>query len=102
MQVIAEGNYGWYLLMENTEFYMEVLCSHGAVDYIVAINLNPEEVRGYLASGKDFLDKLAYEIHYSAPGVIGSSSKFRERKLDRVYCDKLTQAIDDWNRNSKT
>ena len=81
MIVLNDNHYGWVLLEEDQHFYLDVLCSHSAVDYMFLLRLNDEEVALLRQKGFYYLDDLAYRIHYSAPGVRGSRSPYKSRSL---------------------
>ena len=81
MIVLDDEHYGWSLLEEDGQLYLDVMCSHSAVDYTFLLRMNDEESRLFREKGRPYLDELAYRIHYSAPGVRGSRSPFKTRSL---------------------
>ncbi len=81
MIVVDDEHYGWVLLEEDGRFYLDVLCSLSAVDYLFLLRLSDEEVALWRNRGTAYLDDLAYRIHYSAPGVQGSRSPYKRRTL---------------------
>ena len=81
MNVLDHEPYGWFLLEESGTLYLDVHCSHGVVDYGVLLILNAAERSAYKAEGHAYLDQLAYDIRYSAPGVVGSTSAYTARNL---------------------
>ncbi|MBB3951843.1 hypothetical protein [Aureimonas jatrophae] len=81
MIVLDDEHYGWVLLEEDGGFYLDVLCSHSAVDYLFLLRLTDEEVALWRDRGTAYLDDLAYRIHYSAPGVQASRSPYKPRSL---------------------
>ena len=93
MEVIETGAYGWYLLREEAEWILDVLCSHSFVDYRFIIRMNDSEIKAYQSGGTGYLDRLAHEIHYSAPGVLGSSSVFKPRKANAELQEIVDKAI---------
>lgn len=95
MKVIQRGS-TWFLYGEGDSIFIEALCSHGPADYHFTIELNAGELNRYKESGNEYLNKLAYEIHYSAPGVTGSRSIYRERDVSRQYADKFKEAYLAW------
>jgi hypothetical protein len=98
LKVVEHGN-TWDLYEEGNSFFLSALCSHGAADYEFNIELNQDEVENYKRSGSAYLDKLAYEIHYSAPGVIGNNSIYKSRTLSIEFSEKFKRAYSEW-RNS--
>ena len=95
MKVVERGN-TWFLYEERTSFYLSALCSHGPADYEFEIELNSFEVENYKLSGSTYLDKLAYEIHFSAPGVKDNNSIYKSRRLSSEYTKKFESAYLDW------
>lgn len=81
------------LFEDDDDLYLDVLCSHSAVDYRFAIRLDEKEKLDFRHSGRDSLNRLAHDIHYSAPGVIGNSSKYRERKVSDAVARRIREAI---------
>ena len=81
MKILDHEPYAWFLLEEDGILYLDAHCSHGPVDYDVLVALNPAETSAYRTEGRAYLNQLAYDIHYSAPGVIGSTSPFKPRNL---------------------
>ncbi|WHA40416.1 hypothetical protein [Agrobacterium larrymoorei] len=96
MKVLDDEPWGWHLLEDGDTLYLDAHCSHSFIDYSVIIALNEAERAAYQAEGRTYLNKLAHEIHYSAPGVIGSQSRFRSRNLmvsDKSTAEKVFNAI---------
>jgi hypothetical protein len=81
VKVLDHEPSAWFLLEEDGTLYLDAHCSHGPVDYDVLVALNPMEASAYKNEGRAYLDQLAYDIHYSAPGAIGSTSPFKSRNL---------------------
>ena len=94
MHVVDMGDYGWTLLQDGDDLILDVLCSHSAVDYQFTLKLNPAEISAYRTDGAPYLDRLAYEIHYSAPGVLGNSSIYSSRKMTRQLSQLGGVAVD--------
>ncbi len=92
MKTVTSG-YDWILLENERSFYLYCICHHSCSSYIFSMQLNEDELNEYKAGGDQYLEKLAYDIHYSAPGVRGSNSKYRSRKADRTLEDTLESAI---------
>jgi hypothetical protein len=95
MRVIDHEPSCWFLVQDGARLLLDVNCSHGAVSYPFSMELNAAEKQGHSTRGHDFLSELAEKIQYSAPGVIGNASPFRDRNLpstDRLRVDELTTA----------
>jgi hypothetical protein len=83
----------WFLLQDSGALFLDVACSHGAVGYGFLMELNEEEVREYKADGHPYLCRLAEAINYSAPGVRGNSSPYKERNILRSHADAVSAAV---------
>ncbi|HWV15259.1 MAG TPA: hypothetical protein VN030_07485 [Cellvibrio sp.] len=97
MKVVEKGS-AWILYAEGEAIFLEALCSHGAVDYNFFIELNSEERHDYKKFGSEYLSRLSYEIHYSAPGVIGNCSIYKERCVSKQYIDQFAAAYSAWRK----
>ncbi|WP_062018541.1 hypothetical protein [Aureimonas sp. AU4] len=92
--IVVDEHYGWVLLEEDGRFYLDVLCSHSAVDYLFLLRLSDDEVALWRDRGTAYLDDLAYRIHYSSPGVQGSRSPYKPRSLVMTpERERVTEAI---------
>ena len=99
MKIVDHQEHAWHLIQDGKGFLIEVSCSHSAVDYAYTLRLTPEEISKYFEEGRDYLNWLAHDIHYSAPGVIGSNSKYIKRKVSRVVSEKVSETILKWRSN---
>ena len=88
--------HAWFLLEDRDTLFLDVACSHSAVDYSVLIELNNQEVQSFKRDGRVFLDQLAYDIHYSAPGVRGSQSPYKLRNLTPIRGNEVDIAVKGW------
>jgi hypothetical protein len=93
MEVVETGVYGWYLLRNQADWVLDVLCSHSFVDYRFIMRMNASEIEAYQSGGAGYLDRLAHDIHYSAPGVLGSSSVFIPRNATAELKEIVDEAI---------
>lgn len=93
MNVIDHEPASWFLVQHRDLLLLDVHCSHSFVSYSVLIELDAEETDLYRQKGHAYLDELAYAIHYSAPGVTGSQSPYRDRNVDREFGAQVSQAI---------
>ncbi|WP_353189441.1 hypothetical protein [Pandoraea pnomenusa] len=96
MIIIDHEPHTWFLAEAPEGMYFDVHCSHGAVSYGIAIKLSAEELAEYGRRGHAYLNALAEEIHYSAPGVIGSSSLYAGRRVAAELAAELDAAINAW------
>lgn len=81
MKVLDHQPYAWFLLEDDGRLYLDAHCSHSFFDYSVLIALNDAETEAFRSAGRAYIDKLAYDIHYSAPAVRGSKSPYKSRNL---------------------
>ncbi|WP_406850964.1 hypothetical protein ABEB33_22935 [Herbaspirillum huttiense] len=96
MEVIDNEPHFWFLLSDAGSLFLDVNCEHGAVGYNVLVQLNDQERAGYSNDGHEYLSKLADKISYSAPGVIGSSSEYKNRNVALRYADAINTAFSAW------
>ncbi|MBS9721256.1 hypothetical protein JYU29_11210 [Tianweitania sp. BSSL-BM11] len=96
MVVIDEEPYLWLLLRDEAVLYLNVFCSHSAVDYFFLMALNEEECRSFDKVGRPYLNRLAQEIHHSASAVKGSRSRFKARGLTPMLGTKVQDAWSVW------
>ncbi|MGE8685689.1 MAG: hypothetical protein ACN6PJ_01050 [Achromobacter sp.] len=96
MIVIDHEPQFWFLLQIADGLLLDVNCSHDAVGYRFMIQLNDDELRAYRAGGRGYLCDLAETIDFSAPGVKGSSSPYKDRNVDRLHSDAVMEAIQAW------
>ncbi|MCP3657871.1 MAG: hypothetical protein GY734_00015 [Herbaspirillum sp.] len=96
MEVIDNEPHFWFLLSDAGSLFLDVNCEHGAVGYNVLVQLNDLERAGYSNDGHEYLSKLAEKISYSAPGVIGSSSEYKNRNVALRYADAINTAFSTW------
>lgn len=75
---------------------LDVHCSHCAVDYSFLVELNDAESPEYRAQGRAFISQLAHQIHYSAPGVLGNVSRYRDRRVMGEDRERLDEAAIAW------
>ena len=92
MRVLDHEPQAWFLLEDDGVLYLDAHCSHSAVDYSVLIALDATERAAFEEGGHDYLDRLAYDIQYSAPGVQGSRSPFQARNLTSGPGDRSRRA----------
>jgi len=96
MQVIDHEPSSWFLVRDGERLFLDVNCSHGAVSYDFAMELDQREREGYGTEGRQFITALAEKVQNSAPGVRGSSSPYRDRNVQgalRTRLDEVTIAL---------
>jgi hypothetical protein len=93
MIVLDFEDHSWFLLSKGKRLFLDVNCNHSFVGYDFLIELNDEEVQQFKREGRDFIMKIADNVQYSAPGVLNSSSEYKERGLQNIYGDEVTEAI---------
>jgi len=96
MEIVDFGPHSWFLIQEGESLLLDVNCSHGAVDYDFQIELNESERAEYVHGRRNYLDRLAHAIHYSAPGVIGSTSAYKSRRLEASRAAGMQETILTW------
>ena len=97
MKVLEHSPAFWFLLAEENRLFLDVNCEHGAVSYDVLIELNENERAQYTALGYNYLNTLAEMVNYSAPGVRGSDSVYKNRNISVQFRQDVTDAIEFWN-----
>jgi hypothetical protein len=98
MKVLGHKPQAWYLLEEGDGLYLDVLCSNSFFIYEVLIALNDEERGRYASEGRNYLSRLAHEIHSSVPGSVKSNSPYKDRNLggNRGLSQTVSAAISVW------
>lgn len=96
MKIVDQEPHSWFLVQDGESLLFDVNCSHGAVGYDFQIELNESEKIEYVHGCRNYLNRLAYEIHYSAPGVIGSASPYKSRRLGVTRAAGMQEAILTW------
>ena len=96
MEVVDHEPHFWFLLREDGSLFLDVACEHSAVSYNVLIQLNDEETARYSKYSRQYLSELAESIHYSAPGVRGSTSLYKSRNVSSKYDAQVMAAVTAW------
>jgi len=96
MIVVDHAPHWWFLLRDGERLLLDVHCSHGPVDYGWVMALTDDERARYEADGRNYLDALAVHVQDSAPGVLGSTSRFVGRDLGRGLDAAIGEAIAAW------
>ncbi len=96
MKVINHEPHFWYLLEDQEKLFIDVNCNHSFFDYTFTIQLNEKEIKDYKEIGVQFLNKLAEDIHSSAPALSASDSIYKERKVSDQLTESIDQTIENW------
>jgi hypothetical protein len=101
MQVIDHEPSGWFLVRDGGRLLLDVNCSHSAVSYEFLMELDEQERTAYAAGGHEFISLLAQKVQYSAPGVRGSTSPYRERLILNDVRAKVNEVTIGWLRERR-
>ncbi|GAA1914810.1 hypothetical protein [Nocardioides hwasunensis] len=100
MEVLNHAPAAWYLLADGDALLLDVNCNHGAIGYSVLIELSDAERDRWTQEGRDYLDTLSHDIHFSAPIVsnppYGEVSPYRARDLTRTRRGEVSDAVRRW------
>ncbi len=96
MKVVDYQQAAWFLFEYEGELYLDANYSHSAFSYCYMIKLLPDELVEHKKDGHEYLTKLAYEVHYSAPGVKGSTSKYLGRDVSKEFAEQTSLAVKSW------
>jgi hypothetical protein len=94
MKVLDHEPSAWFLLNEKDKYFLDANCNISVAGFSVAIELNPEEAKNYLASGRFVIEKLASSISYSP-------TSHGDRQLDVDTCNRMHNAVIAWKEASK-
>lgn len=100
MKVIDSENWAWFLFEHNGNLYLDVNCNISAFGYTYMIQLNDREKKQYKKDGRDYLNKLAHDIHYSIPISENTSSIYKGRDVSAELSDLATKAVSNWRENN--
>jgi len=87
MKVLDNQDAWWTLFEEAGVLLLDVNCSHSAAGYCVVIPLNAEEQAEYALKGRDYLTKLARNVHMGGPG-----SYHQRRDVSSAYSSEAMLA----------
>ncbi len=96
MRVIDAEDQQWFLFEHEGKLYLDASCNHSFLDYTYMIELNENEVHRYQSQGREYLNRLSHDIHYSAPIVKGSQSAFKGRDVTKQFSTLASEAIEKW------
>jgi hypothetical protein len=101
MKVVDHSDAHWILFADEGRLLLDVNCSHSFFSYEFLMVLNETECARYKDEGRDYLDRLADDIQYSAPGLLVSKSEYKTRSIHAEMRDATTEAFTRF-RNEKT
>ncbi len=96
MKVIDSENWVWFLYEHEGDLYLDANCNMSAFGYTYMIQLNEQEQAQYKDGGREHLNKLAHDIHYSVPIAKDTSSIYRSRDVSKEFSELATEAIRSW------
>lgn len=96
MKVIDSEAWAWLLFEYEGRLYLDVHCNMSFFGYTYMIELNDDELAKYRLIGREYLGKLAHDVHYSAPIAKDTLSVYKERDVSRRLSDLATQAVAKW------
>lgn len=102
MKLVSKGTkVGWLLYENKGTFFLNVLCSLGPSDYSWTIELSSGEKSEYLIDKTLYLDKLARDIHLSAPKAVNSESAYTMRHISKHKEEEINQAFKKYRAKEK-
>ena len=96
MNVIDTEKQRWFLFEHENRLYLDANCNHSFVGYSYMIELNESELLCYKSEGKEYLNRLSYDIHYPAPIVKDSESAFKGRDVSQQFSLLVDESIKRW------
>jgi len=96
MKVIDSENWAWFLFEHDGGLYLDANCNMSAFGYTYMIQLNEQEQTQYKSSGREYLNKLAHDIHYSVPIAKDTTSIHKGRDVSKELSELATEAIKSW------
>ncbi|HFQ4912195.1 TPA: hypothetical protein ACGU4T_004441 [Vibrio vulnificus] len=96
MRVIDTEDQRWFLFEHEDDLYLDANCNHSFLGYTYMIKLNETELNQYQSEGREYLNQLFHDIHYSAPIAKGSHSVFKGRDVTKQFSTLALAAIEKW------
>ena len=93
MKVIDHADQHWILFEHEDRLLLDVNCSHSFFSYCFLMELNENETNLWRNEGRAYLDRLADDIQYSAPGLLVSKSEYKTRSIHSEMGDAATEAF---------
>ena len=100
MKVVDYENWTWFLFEHQNELYLDVHCNMSAFGYTYMIQLNDTERELYETEGREYLCKLAHDIHYSVPIAKDTSSIYKERNVTKEFSNLTREAVRVWREHA--
>lgn len=100
MKVIDSENWAWLLFEHEGNLYLDAYCNMSAFGYTYMIQLNDQEQKKYEIGGREYLKKLAYDIHYSVPITKDTKSIYKGRDVSKLFSELATEAVKTWRENN--
>ena len=100
MKVIDSENWAWFLFEHEGSLYLDANCNMSAFGYTYMIQLNDAERKLYESNGREYLNKLAHDIHYSVPIAKDTTSIYKGRDVSNLLSDMATEAVNLWRESS--
>ena len=102
MKVIDSETKSWFLFEHEGHLYLDANCNMSAFGYTYMIQLNDNEKASYNNEGRDYLCKLAHDIHYSVPIAKDTTSIYKGRDVTRELSDLARETVEIWRKQSAT
>ncbi|NRA23003.1 MAG: hypothetical protein HRU08_00700 [Oleispira sp.] len=96
MKVIDSENWAWFLFEHGGNLYLDANCNMSAFGYTYMIELNADEQKLYQDAGREYLNKLAHDIHYSVPIAKDTTSIYKGRDVSKELSELATEAVKTW------
>ncbi|MEZ8827064.1 hypothetical protein AB6E04_22205 [Vibrio amylolyticus] len=96
MKVIDAEEQRWFLFEHQNILYLDANCEHSFLGYSYMIELNDTELNLYQSKGREYLNRLSHDIHYSVPIAKGSQSVFKGRDVTNQFSALAIEAIEKW------
>ena len=100
MKVIDFESWTWFLFEHEGVFYLDANCSMGAFSYTYMIQLNEAELASYQSDGREYLRKLAHDIHYSVPLSKDTKSIYKGRNVSEELSELATETAKAWRESN--
>ncbi len=96
MRVIDTEDQRWFLFEYRDKLYLDANCNHSFLGYTYMIELNESELHLYQLEGREYLNRLSHNIHYSAPIAKRSQSAYKGRDVTKQFSIHACEAIEKW------
>ncbi|WP_346839369.1 hypothetical protein [Microbulbifer sp. SAOS-129_SWC] len=96
MKVVDFENWAWFLFEHEGQMYLDANCNMSAFGYTYMIQLNEEELKSYKIGGREYLSKLAHDIHYTVPIAKNTTSIYKGRDVSKQLSQLALEAVEAW------